>query len=443
MFRFFYSLLAYSLLPFVFLRLLCRSIKQPAYRRRWAERLGFIPNTTRKTYTFWLHAVSVGEVGAAVPLIHQLQKDHPEVRWLVTTTTPTGSEQVKRALKKTVRHYYAPYDFPSAVKRFIRRAKPDLLIIMETELWPNLIHHCHRQNIPILLANARLSHRSAKKYNRFARVTRRILNQITMIAAQYQQDALRFMALGVQPAQVMVGGNLKFHRPIPKDCQQKGQALKGKCGHSRPIWLAASTRRGEEVKVIEAFKEVLRFSPQTVLMLAPRHPERFDQVAKQLDQHGIPYRRLSQLKQSLPKQAQCLLIDQMGHLLPCYAAADMAFVGGSLVPCGGQNILEAAAMGTAIITGPHMYNFETIYQMLCHAKACATVHDEHDLAEVVIDLMQKPQQCTEMGEMGRAIFDDNQDALGRHYRWIEQYFFAPKEELVSAKPSLVDDSGAS
>lgn len=418
MLRILYHGLTYGLLPFALMRLFIKSIRQPLYRKRWWERLGFIrcrayPNT------IWLHAVSLGEVNAAVTLVRYFLKKHPDIHWVISTTTGTGYARASSQLGETVQHFNAPFDAPGAVKRFLHRAQPKMLVIMETELWPNLIHYTARQGVPIYLANARLSERSANGYHRFAQSTKAMLQQITMIAAQYQQDALRFIALGASPEQVMVGGNLKFNQGIPDDIEKVAERLQSKLGASRPVWVAASTQKGEEALVIKAFQKCRGYAPHLLLIVAPRHPERSRKVQAMLKRADIPYALHSELKESLTPSTQCLIIDGIGHLLACYHVADMAFIGGSLVPKGGQNCLEAAALHTAIITGPHMTNFAHIHQMLVNANACTVAEDAMQLAERVIHLLQDPEACHAMTKMARAIYDDNQDALEKQAAWIE------------------------
>lgn len=419
MLRIIYQGLAYCLLPFALMRLFIKSIRQPLYRKRWWERLGFI-RCHQHPNTVWLHAVSLGEVNAAITLIRYFLQKHPEIHWVISTTTGTGYARAASELGETVQHFNAPFDVPSAVKRFLRRSKPKMLIIMETELWPNLIHYTAKEGIPIYLANARLSEQSAKGYHRFAQPTANMLRQITMIAAQYQQDALRFIALGASPQSVMVGGNLKFNQAMPVDMDRMAERLEKKLGTSRPIWVAASTQKGEEDIILKAFQKCRAFAPHLLLILAPRHPERSRKIQRMLKRADIPYKLHSQLQNELDPSIQCLLIDGIGHLLPCYHVADMAFIGGSLVPRGGQNCLEAAALGTAIITGPHMTNFANIHQMLVHAHACTVAEDAMQLAERVIHLLQNPDDCHAMAKMGRTIYDDNQDALEKQATWIEK-----------------------
>ncbi|MFP5304920.1 MAG: 3-deoxy-D-manno-octulosonic acid transferase, partial [Gammaproteobacteria bacterium] len=287
-----YSLLLYLLTPFVLLRLLWRSRELPEYRRRIGERFGFVPRPAQDV-AVWVHAVSVGETLAALPLIHALIERHGKRRVLVTTTTPTGSARVREALGDRVLHVYAPYDLPDVVARFVRRMRPQRAVIMETELWPNLFRELRRRGVPLVVANARLSPRSFAGYGRVRAFTAATLADCTHIAAQSEADAQRFRALGAPDERVSVMGNIKLDQTVPQDQLERGQALRERLGGPRPAWIAASTHEGEEEIVLAAHRELLRAQPGALLILVPRHPQRFDAVARMIERAGLGYVRRS------------------------------------------------------------------------------------------------------------------------------------------------------
>ena len=492
--RLLYTFILYFLTPWVLLRLAWRGLRAPAYWRRWPERFGFLPSMhgtgCRKRpevdarETLWIHAVSVGETQAALPLIKALQQHYPHMTLVVTTTTPTGSERVRAALGDTVFHVYAPYDLPGAVRRFLSRTRPRVAIIMETELWPNLIHGCQQRGIPVIVANARLSARSAAGYQRVAGLTREALQSITVIAAQAQADAQRFIALGADPARVRVTGNIKFDITPAADLPQHAAALRHSWGAQRPVWIAASTHANasdsEDEQVLAAFATVRLALPNALLILVPRHPERFAKVAALCRKQGYnivlrseqkpydttpdavhgwrflripaptalghPARRTSAAgagcaeatavhgctsvaRGSLQRilrsrhssihgqrrmpEATIYIGDSMGELMLFYAASDVAFVGGSLIRHGGHNLLEPAALGIPVITGPHTFNFADISRMLLQADAARQVDNPAELAAAVITLLQNDTLRRAMGEKGRDLVEQNRGALAK------------------------------
>jgi 3-deoxy-D-manno-octulosonic-acid transferase len=374
-----YNLLLYGLLPLILLRLYWRGRNNPDYRRRWGERFGLFPALS-KPGCLWVHAVSVGEARAALPLIRALLERYPEHGVLVTTTTPTGSRQVQNALQDRVSHVYLPYDVPGAVARFLARTRPRLAVIMETELWPNLFRQCAAAGIPLVVANARLSERSARGYGRLPRFTAAVLARTTLIAAQSEADAARFRALGAPRARVL--GNLKYDLTLPPELPEHGRALRRMLGENRPVWIAASTHPGEDEQILDAFIRLRRGFPDLLLVLVPRHPERFAPVAQLCERRGLNLVRRSGRRPCTADTA-VFLGDSMGELLLFYGAADVAFVGGSLVPHGGQNPLEAALLGLPVLWGPHMFNFAEISQGLLAAQAARQVADAEELAEAV------------------------------------------------------------
>lgn len=407
--RFIYTILLYLIIPLVLLRLLWRSLRLPAYRQRWLERFGFFPALPDMPI-IWIHAVSVGEFQAAIPLIQSLLQKHTKHLILVTTTTPTGSQRVKAVFNNQVQHVYLPYDLPSSVKRFLNLTHPRLLILMETELWPNLLQLCHQRAIPIILANARLSEKSASGYQQLSGLTRDMLSKLAVVAVQTQKDAERFLALGAEPTSVRVMGNLKFDLELPPDLFDKARALRQSLGIDRFIWIAASTHQGEETLVLDVFQKIKQKIPHLLLVLVPRHPDRFNQVATLCDQRHYVTARRSR-GELCTAETEIYLGDTLGELLLLYAASDIAFVGGSLVPVGGHNLLEPAAIGLPIITGCHVFNFTQITQQLLKVGAVWQVKQSNELTEVLLTLFHDALRRQQMGEQAQAVVLRNQGAL--------------------------------
>ncbi|HEK1769360.1 lipid IV(A) 3-deoxy-D-manno-octulosonic acid transferase [Pseudomonas parafulva] len=408
-----YTLLFHLGLPLVALRLFLRGRKAPAYRQRIAERFACKLPAMRQG-GIWVHAVSVGESIAAAPMVKALLKAYPDLPITLTCMTPTGSERIRAmfASEPRVQHCYLPYDLPWAAARFLDHVRPKLGIIMETELWPNHIHQCARRGIPVALANARLSERSARGYARFAGLTRPMLEEMSLIAVQTETEAERFRSLGARAQCVQVTGSIKFDLKVddqllPRACQLREQwsALQ------RPVWIAASTHEGEDALILEAHQRLLQVHGDALLILVPRHPERFDAV------HVLCRERFTTVRRSsgaaVDGRVQVLLGDTMGELMFLYALADITFVGGSLVPTGGHNPLEPAALALPVITGPHVFNFLEISAMLREAGALQQVDDAEGLAAAVRRLIELPQDCRRMGEAGRTVMQANQGALQR------------------------------
>jgi 3-deoxy-D-manno-octulosonic-acid transferase len=406
--RWLYTGLLYPILPLALLRLYWRGRRDPDHRQRWRERLGFVSPLPRPG-CLWIHAVSVGETRAALPLIRALLSRYPELPLLVTTTTLTGSRQVREALGDRVYHVYAPYDLPGAVARFLRQTRPRLAVIMETELWPNLLRQCAIAGIPVLIANARLSERSARGYAWIRRLTASMLRDITLIAAQAEADAERFRVLGAP--RVEVAGNLKYDLTLPDDLPERGRQLRRELlGDGRPVWIAASTHAGEDETILDAFARLRTHRPELLLFLVPRHPERFDGVADLCRQRGFRLVRRSEERPCLPDTA-VFLGDSMGELLLFYAAADLALVGGSLVPTGGHNVLEPALLGLPVLFGPHMFNFTEAGERLLDAEAAWRVADAATLAATLDRLLADPALRQQAGQRGRAVVERHRGAL--------------------------------
>jgi 3-deoxy-D-manno-octulosonic-acid transferase len=421
--RFLYSVLFYLLTPLILIRLLWRSTKAPEYRRRWPERFGFVPTIDQEqtTKTIWVHSVSLGETLASVPMVRRLQQRYPEAQLVVTTMTPTGSACVKNSFGDTVHHVYAPYDLPCAVNRFLRRVRPNLLIIMETELWPNLIHGCADQNIPVILANARLSENSARGYRRFDSLTRPMLRCINHVAVQHEADGNRFLALGLPASQLLVTGNIKFDLTLDEPLRTRASQLRvqWQAGCRRPVLLVASTHRGEDDILLDALDRIRQHVPALLLVLVPRHPERFDDVTQRCLARGLNTVRRSSGK-SPAETDQVLIGDTMGELLVFFGACDIAFVGGSLVPTGGHNLIEPAAWQVPVLSGPHLFNFVDVSKLLLEAGGMAICRDARSIANTVVGLLNDPDAAAQMGVAAKIVAEKNRGALDRLLTVIER-----------------------
>lgn len=409
-----YTVLFHLGLPLVALRLWLRARKAPAYRQRIGERFALgLP--AMQQGGIWVHAVSVGESIAAAPMIRALLARYPQLPITVTCMTPTGSERIKAmfASEPRIQHCYLPYDLPWAASRFLEHVRPVLGVIMETELWPNHIHQCARRGIPVALANARLSERSARGYARFAGLTRPMLEEMSLFAVQTETEAQRFHELGARPECVTVTGSIKFDLSIdPQLLSDAAQLREQWQASQRPVWIAASTHAGEDESVLAAHRQLLTNHPDALLILVPRHPERFNSVHELCVQLGFStVRRSSAL--AVTAQTSVLLGDTMGELLFLYALADIAFVGGSLVPNGGHNLLEPAALAKPVLSGPHLFNFLEIAALLRNAHSLNEVSDAASLCAAVQHLLEKPQQARDMADAGLEVMKANQGALQR------------------------------
>ncbi|MBZ9663629.1 lipid IV(A) 3-deoxy-D-manno-octulosonic acid transferase [Pseudomonas sp. LMG 31766] len=410
--RLLYTLLLHLALPLIALRLALRARKAPAYARRINERFSLgLPAMTPGG--IWVHAVSVGESIAAAPMIRALQARYPELPITVTCMTPTGSERIQALFGENVQHCYLPYDLPWAAARFLDRARPRLAVVMETELWPNHIHQCAKRNIPVALANARLSERSARGYARFGKLTAPMLAELSLIAVQTQAEAQRFLDLGARPGCVEVTGSIKFDLKIDAELLQRADALRQQWqATTRPVWIAASTHAGEDEIILAAHRQLLSNHPDALLILVPRHPERFNSVNELCLSQGLSTRRRS-AGEAVQTGDQVLLGDTMGELLFLYALADIAFVGGSLVANGGHNLLEPAALGKPVLSGPHLFNFLEIAAQLREAGALSEVESAVQLADKVATLLNEPSEIQRMSQAGLSVLKANQGALER------------------------------
>jgi 3-deoxy-D-manno-octulosonic-acid transferase len=416
-----YSAALWALLPLVLLNLVRRGFRNRGYWARWGER--FALGERPRDCPIWVHAVSLGEAQAAVPLVRGLLERARGARVLVTTTTPTGSDRVRQSLGEAVCHVYVPYDLPVAVERFLDRVQPRLAILMETELWPNTLHRLAERGTPVVVANARLSARSARGYARFPGLVRPMLQRVSLVAAQSRADADRFVALGLPADRVVVTGSVKFDQPLPASLREQAEVLRRRWGVDRGVWVAASTHEGEEEIALDAFQTLLALSPDSLLVLVPRHPERFARVSALVRRRGL---RLVHRTQAAPdcREAQVFIGDTMGELSLFYAAADVAFVGGSLVPTGGHNLLEPAALGVPVLTGPQVFNFAEVTQLLVARGAARQVRDAASLAAAVRELLQDADLRHAMGERGREVVDENRGALARLLGLLEPYLAA-------------------
>ncbi len=410
-----YTLLFHVALPLILLRLAWRAWRAPAYARRVGERfaLGLAP---LQPDGIWLHAVSVGESIAAAPLVRELLARYPQLPITITCMTPTGSERIRALFPAEqyagrIQHCYLPYDLPWTAARFLRQLRPRLAVIMETELWPNFIAACERRAIPVVLANARLSERSARGYARFARLTAPMLARLQLIAVQSAAEAQRFLQLGARPEAVQVTGSIKFDLQVDAQLLARATACRADWG-ARPVWIAASTHAGEDEIALAAHRQLLARWPQALLILVPRHPERFNSVYELCQRQGFATCRRSAGAQ--PQATDALLLgDTMGELLLLYALADVALVGGSLVANGGHNLLEPAALGKPVLSGPHLFNFLEISSQLREAGALREVQDADSLAREVAQLWQSRDDWQAMSEAGLAVLRRNQGALAR------------------------------
>ncbi len=413
-----YSLVMRLALPVSLYYLIWRGLRQREYFDRWSERFALYRGQGLHD-CLWVHAVSVGEVNAAAPLINALRERHPERRMLVTTTTPTGSARVRALWGDAVRHVYLPYDLPGAMRNFLDHFQPRLALVMETEIWPNLFAELERRGVPLLIANARLSKRSLSGYRPIAPLVRHAVRTVDVVAAQSEADALRYRKLGALDASVHVTGNLKYDQFVPNGLEASGVAWRAAWGAKRPVWIAASTHPEEEDAVIRAHKAVLAERPDALVLWAPRHPERFAAVAAACARAGmsVQTRRVNGLPDA---SAQAFVIDTLGELMSFYAAADVAFVGGSLAEIGGHNLLEPAALGVPALVGPHTFNFQDITALLIDAGAVERIADGEALGRQLLAWLGDAAERSRRGCAGRLRIASERGALARTLSLVEE-----------------------
>ncbi|MDP8162209.1 lipid IV(A) 3-deoxy-D-manno-octulosonic acid transferase [Pasteurella skyensis] len=418
-----YTIISYLLQPLIFLEILRRSIKQPAYRKRLNERYTIYGNVPKvQPNGILIHAASVGEVIAITPLVKKLQKVYPNLPLTFTTVTPTGSERVKFAFGNSVSHFYLPYDLPCFVKRFLHFIQPKVIIVVETELWPNLIKQANAKQIPFVIANARLSTRSSKRYGYLKKYIQPMINSIQLVMAQDKVSTDRFANLGIPSERLINTGNLKFDlnidEPLYQNIKQLTHTLK--LG-DRPVWIAGSTHDGEDKIILRAHKILLKTYPNLVLILVPRHLERFDSVAEIIKKTNMSFIRRSEY-QPLDQNTSVLLGDTMGEMMLFYGIADIAFVGGSLVKHGGHNPLEPIAFKIPVISGIYTYNFTEMFEKLKNVNGFIEIKSTvGSLTQAVTSLLENANYSRQIGDAGFKVLKENQGALERHLDLLKPY----------------------
>ncbi|MCD9494657.1 lipid IV(A) 3-deoxy-D-manno-octulosonic acid transferase [Photobacterium carnosum] len=419
--RVFYTLLLALAAPLLLWGLYRTKPGKPHFGARWKEHFGFTPRLATTTAPIWIHAASVGEAIAIVPIIKALKQAYPEQAIIVTTTTSTGAEQVAK-LGELVEHRYMPIDFAWCVRGFLNAIKPKLFLIVEKELWLNILTCVHQQKIPTIIVNARLSERSAKRYQSFSFFTHQLLNKIDKILCLHDDDAQRFIAIGAQQHQIAVTGSIKYDITIAKTVFEHAQNLRQQLGAQRPIFVAASTHQGEDEQVLDAYQAVLQQYPDAMVIIVPRHPQRFDSVAKLAIERRLTVHRRTDTT-PIKANTQLYLADTMGEMLVMLATADVTFMGGSLVgeKVGGHNLLEPAAVAKPAITGPSFYNFEDITQQLLAAGAIEICQNSHQLAQQLVTLFNDPERQQYMGAQGQRIVIENQGAVNKTIANIHFY----------------------
>jgi len=415
--RFFYSIVLILMLPFVLLRLLWRSRLAPAYRERWDERFGKVPGSCKQG-GLWVHAVSVGEVLAVAPLVRHLIQNHTSLHIHITTTTPTGSAQVQRLFGVEVSHSYAPYDIPLFLMRFLDTLRPKAMLMVETEVWPNLLHFAREREVATLLANARLSARSLRRYQRVDSFAQTVFAQIDHVAAQTEADADRLRMIGVNPGAIHVTGSIKFDVDVPASVLEQSEVMR-RMWSGRPVWVAGSTHDGEESVILEAHQQLIKEVPDALLILVPRHPERFDAVGSLAERYDFEVARRS-LHDPVTEKTQVYLGDTMGELNVLIGAVNVAFIGGSFAKIGGHNVLEAAAQGIPVIVGPHSFNFELITRQLIQIGGAERVYNADELAVLLQTWLTDAAARVEVGEAGQKLVADNRGALEKLEKLVEK-----------------------
>jgi len=417
-----YTLLFYLLTPLILFRLFWRGFKAPEYRKRWLERLA-IYNTNFTRDVIWIHAVSVGEAEAVFPLVKRLQQQFPTDKFLITTTTPTGSARVQAVLADTVAHVYLPYDLPNVINRFLATFKPKVAIVMEKEIWPNLYAGLAKNNIPLMIINARLSANSAKGYKKIPALVKPALAAVTWIATQTAEDRQRFIEIGSKADSTRVTGNLKFDLLLEDDIIQQAKKIKNSLFSNRFVWLIASTHEREEEIFFELYPQLKKSIPELLIMVAPRHPERFELVNQLANKMQLKTSQRS-LQQQCTEATDVYIADTMGELKLLYGAVDVCFVGGSMVPVGGHNILEPAAMGTPIMFGPYMVNFKEIAKNVLDLNAAIQCEDKQALIEAITHLYSDADYRIDIAAKAKQFVNKNQGATEATAKLIAQHISA-------------------
>ena len=412
----------YLALPVVLIRLVLRAANNSQYFGRALQRFGWtLEKANIQQNGVWIHAVSVGEVNASIPLVRSIQASHPHLPVLVTTMTPTGFERVVKSFGDAVSHCYLPYDYPGSVNRFLKTAKPRLAIIMETEIWPNYISRCHHLKIPMVYTNVRLSARSYSGYRKYKGLFTPLLKQVSQFSVQSDADANRLIRLGAPSETVHVTGSIKFEIELPASTIEASQSIRRGLGWDRPVWVAGSTHEEEESMVLDAFLKAKKACPDLLLVLVPRHPERFTTVYRLANRFGCETVLRSESGTEIPSSTEVYLIDTMGELPLFIAASDLTFIGGSLVPTGGHNVLEACAAGVAAVFGPHMFNFQEISSLVIERGAGIQVLDSEELAAVVVKLIEDAVLRDQYGVQGKAFVEENRGALKKIRELVDPY----------------------
>jgi 3-deoxy-D-manno-octulosonic-acid transferase len=409
--RIVYVLLTYLLAPLVVALEGWKALWNPDYRGRLGQRLGFVGPQARPG-CIWVHAVSVGEVQAASGLVNELRRRVPDLEFVITTVTPTGAQRARALFGDAVRHCYLPYDLPGPVRRFLDRIRPRVAIILETEIWPTLYHELGRRRIPLVMASARVSTRSVDRYRRMTSLFRDTLSHGIVIGAQSPADADRFRAIGAAPERIRVTGNVKFDLEIPAAAVEAGREFRARSAPNRPVWIAGSTHEGEEEAALVAHELVRARHPSALLILVPRHPQRFDTVRALLRRRGHSFVQRSSAESPGP-QHDVFLLDTLGELQTFYAAADVAFVGGSLVPIGGHNLLEPEVLGLPTLSGPHTHNAPDIAELLQQSGALRIVRSREELAQRVVAWFDDPATARSDGAKGQLAVAQSRGAVNR------------------------------
>ncbi len=417
--RLLYSTIHFLVIPFVLLRLIWRGFRLPDSRLRWAERFAFYSRKHSQN-VIWFHAVSVGEAESVFPLVKLVRQNHPESKILMTCTSPTGSARIKAVMGDSVEHVYLPYDLPFAVKRFIKHFKPVIGVVMETEIWPNLFVLCGKDSIPLFIINARLSDVSARGYQKFPALVVPALNQVHKIATQTKKDVSSFIAIGADKDKVELAGNIKFDLDLSDEILLQGAELRNTMFAERLVWIAASTHKGEETIILQVYQELKQELPNLLLVLVPRHPERFNEVKRMCEKQKLNVIMRTETKPCTIDTA-VYIGNTMGELKKLYSAADGAFVGGSLVATGGHNVLEAAAAGVAVVFGPYMFNFMEIAKKLLAVGGAVQCQDQDQLAKEVRTLLLDEQQRKSLVSNGSKFLKKNQGALQKVFAIINPY----------------------
>lgn len=418
---FVYRVLLNLAIPFGIIGLVMRGFRNPQYWSRWNERFGFLSSEfkSKGPFDLWIHAVSVGEARAAAPLVKRLIDAQPGCNILVTTTTPTGSAMVSMMLKDSVSHCYFPYDLAWSMRKFVASVNAKTVLIMETEIWPNMIEAVRRSGATLVYTNVRLSERSYFNYAKFPKLVKRTLSMVDHFAVQGKLDRKHLELLGVEKAKISETGSIKFDVNVPPSLRESAEVMRRQLGQDRLIWIAGSTREGEEGKILSVYKALKETFPSLLLLLVPRHPERFDYMARKVQRRGLRCVRRTENVGELESDVDVFLGDTMGELSLMYASSDVAFVGGSLEPLGGQNILEPCALGVPVVFGPHMFNFPDISRWTIKEGAGRMVQDEQGLKETVSELLANPSLRDEMGNKGMAFIEAHRGALEKNYHLIE------------------------